>query len=177
MRFPLRGRAARLAIAGLATAVAVSLGLYLAQTSGASANKYGTLPSWLPKATTPVGRVVTASAAHPALAIEGDTVRLVLAHGSALATAVGPAVPASGLSPVPATIRCTFTLTLAHLSGTVPIRGFMLMDEYGNQYRPAVTVHGSVITLTAVLPSGAGQLLWAPAGVHVVSWDFDVEVD
>lgn len=179
MKLALRGRAGRLAVAGLLAvlAVASSAYLYLAQGSGAAANAYGPLPTWLPKATTPVGRVVTASAAHPALAIEGDTVRMALAHGSALATLVGPDMPGSGKLPVPETVRCTFTLKLARESGTVPLRGFTLLDEYGNTYRPAVTVHGSVITLITVLPTGSGQLRWTPDGVPVASWDFDVEVD
>jgi hypothetical protein len=34
------------------------------------------------------------------------------------------------------------------------------------------------LTVTTVLPTGNGQLRWAPAGARpVVSWDFDVEID
>ena len=72
----------------------MSIGL-VASDSGGSADNAG-LPSWLPKASVPVGRVVTASATHPWLAIEGDSVMVKLTHGSSLVTVVGPAVTPSG---------------------------------------------------------------------------------
>jgi hypothetical protein len=176
VKFPLRGRASRLAIAGL-LAVAASVGIYLAvPSSGSSASAYGTLPSWLPTATIPVGRVVTASPGHPALAIEGDTVRVVLPHGSALATLVGPQVPPFKI-PIPQTVKTTFILTLGHVTGTVPDSGLILLDAAGHAYRPVITRHGDTLTLTAVMATGSGQLRWAPAGKVVVSWEFSVEVD
>ena len=65
-------------------------------TKTASTAKYGGLPSWLPKATVPVGRIVHASLSHSVLGIEGDTVAVTLAGGGVYATAVGPSVPESG---------------------------------------------------------------------------------
>jgi hypothetical protein len=183
-----------LAAIGALAVIAVSAGLYLTLSGGGSAPaRYGGLPSWLPTPATPVGRTVTASPAHPWLAIEGDTVRVLLARGHAMATAVGPAVPEEGQFPVPATSPCTFTITFADVSGTVPLSpaAFTILDELGKLHHPQVTAQsgrpvpaeataGSPLTLTikAVLPTGGGQLRWAPQGPSpVVSWDFDVEID
>jgi hypothetical protein len=95
----------------------------------------------------------------------------------------------SRIYPVPATTPSTFTVTFAHASGSVPLSpaAFTIRDEFGHLHRPrvdgapptlAVPV-GRLVTLTisAVLPTGNGQLTWTPAGKPVVSWDFDVEVD
>ena len=141
----------------------------------------------------PVGRMVKASAASPRLAIEGDTVSVYVARGHVLATAVGPAVPAEGQVPVPSTSPCTFTVTLARASGTVPLAAaaFTIVDEFGHLHHPQVTAGngrpapadiaaGTTVTLIVkdVLPTGNGQLRWAPQTAKpIVSWDFDVEID
>jgi hypothetical protein len=154
---------------------------------------YGGIPSWLPTPKVQVGRVVTASAAHPWLAIEGDTVLVHLARGQVQATAVGPAVPSEGQFPLPQTTICTFTVTLTRASGVVPLRAsaFSILDELGRLHRPRVTAPGGgplpatvtpgqtvVLTVRDRLPTGNGQLRWAPGTVKpIVSWDFDVEID
>jgi hypothetical protein len=154
---------------------------------------YGQIPSWLPKAKVPVGRVVVASAAHPRLAIEGDTVSAELAHGHVLVTAVGPSVPEEGQFPVPPTSACTFLVTFTAPTGTIPLKAdaFTILDEFGSLHQPKVTGlpgatgsrqerPGRTVTLRvyAVLPTGNGQLRWAPQGkTPLVSWDFDVEID
>ena len=161
--------------------------------SGGSSAGYGTIPSWLPKATVPVGRTVTATTAHPWLAVEGDTVSVHLARGRAEATTVGPAVPEEGRFPVPATSPCTFTVTFAVASGIVPLRAsaFTIVDELGRLHHPQVKMRGGgplpshippgrtvSLTLKDVLPTGNGRLRWAPDGARpIVSWDFDVEID
>ena len=181
-------------IVGVAVALAISAGLYLARPASSTASaKYGELPSWLPTPAVSVGRVVVASAAHPRLAIEGDTVSVQLAGGQVMATAVGPEVPEEGQFPVPATTPCTFIVTFAQASGTIPLQAtaFTILDELGHLHHPQVTTpaggtwpaglpSGQTITLTvkAVLPTGNGQLRWSPSGrPPVVSWDFDVEID
>ncbi len=142
---------------------------------------------------TDVGRIEPASAAHPWLAIEGDAVSVTVAGGRTLATVVGPRIPRRGGVPAPPTTRCTFTITLTDTSGEVPLRGgaFTIVDEYGQVHHPRVTVSGGgsppstvapghtvSLTASAMLPTGNGQLRWAPAGTRpIVSWDFDVEVD
>jgi hypothetical protein len=41
-----------------------------------------------------------------------------------------------------------------------------------------VAGHPVTLTLSAALPTGNGQLRWAPLGGRAVaSWDFDVEID
>ncbi|MGO9248723.1 MAG: hypothetical protein ACLQQB_08665 [Solirubrobacteraceae bacterium] len=141
-----------------------------------------------------MNRVVQASRAHPALAIQGDSVSVDLAHGRrVLATAVGPETPEQGRFPVPATSPCTFIVTFAHISGAIPIgaAAFTLIDERGHVRHPRVTAMnggqpprilrpGRPVSLRVydVLPTGDGGLTWAPGGGRpIVSWDFDVEID
>jgi hypothetical protein len=181
-----------LALAGLAAAAAYWENTQPAKPAASSSARYGGLPSWLPGAQVPTGRVVEASAAHPWLAIEGDTVSVHLARGQVLATAVGPAVPAEGQFPVPSTSPCSFTVTLGRAAGTVPIRpaDFTIIDELGRLHHPRVTAPGGpppeeaapgrTVTLIVrdVLPVGSGMLRWSPGTARpVVSWDFDVEID
>jgi hypothetical protein len=169
---------------------AVSIGLVVSQ-SGGSAN--GGLPSWLPNSSVAVGRVVTATAAHPWLAIEGDSVVVKLATGTSLVTAVGPAVANQGQFPVPSTTPCSFTITLHTSAGMVPIAApaFTITDQYGQLHQPVVSLPGGgplpavarpgrtiTLTLSTVLPTGSGTLRWAPTGHRaIVAWDFNVEVD
>ena len=137
--------------------------------------------------------MAAASAEHPWLAIEGDTVLVHLARGQVLATAVGPAVPSEGQFPLPRTSPCTFTITLTRASGLVPLRAsaFSIVDELGRLHHPRVTTQDGgplpatitpgqtvVVTVRDTLPTGNGQLRWAPGTVKpIVSWDFDVEID
>jgi len=149
---------------------------------------------WLTRAAVPAADpVVTATASRPRLAIEGDTVAVRLRSGRAMVTAVGPAVPEEGQSPVPATSPCTFTITLAAVRGSIPLasRDFTFLGEHGARNGARVTlrnggrlprriVAGRPVTLkvSAVLPVGNGQLRWTPSGARpTVSWDFDVEID
>jgi hypothetical protein len=164
-----------------------------ASSSGAAPAKYGGLPSWLPKATVPVGKVVKADGAHPVLAIEGDAVAVDLAGARVLATAVGPSVPQNGRGPVPSSSPCTFVVTFAHASGVIPLsaRAFTFIDELGHVRHPQVTAlvgggssrtltrgHTLSLSLRDVLPTGNGRLTWAPdGGQPIVSWDFAVELD
>jgi hypothetical protein len=158
-----------------------------------SASTYGGLPSWLPKAKVPVGRIQHAGAGHKVLAIQGDTVMVGLRTGRATVTTVGPVVPEEGRFPVPATSPCQFSVTFAAGRGAVPLRSaaFTILDELGHLHRPRITLRGGgpmpallppgrivTLTLSAVLPTGGGRLRWAPEGGRpLVAWDFDVEID
>ncbi|HVP75000.1 MAG TPA: hypothetical protein VMS63_03180 [Gaiellaceae bacterium] len=173
-------------------ALAASAAVFSTRFSG-SPGGYGEIPSWLPKSTIPVGRVVQASTARPWLAVEGDTISVHLAHGRVLATAVGPAVPEEGRFPLPSTSPCTFTVTFAAASGVVPLgsTAFTIIDELGHLHHPRVSLRGGgspplrltpgrtvSLTVRDVLPTGNGRLRWAPEGATpIVSWDFDVEID
>ena len=193
-----RGAGFRAAAAALGVAVVAVAGIttFVVTRPGpppaAPVQTYGGLPSWLPKPSVPVGRVVTASAAHPKLAIQGDTVRVLLTGAQVLATAVGPQVPEEGKFPVPETTRCTFTITFAKATGTFTLRAadFAAVDERGQLHRlrlhlrgggplPAQVTAGQTVSviMTGRLPTGNGQLIWAPDGRNTVSWDFSVEID
>jgi hypothetical protein len=158
----------------------------------ASKAKYGGIPSWLPRPRVRVNRIVTATAAHPRLAIEGDTVAVHLPRGRVMMTAVGPQVPEEGRFPVPQTTPCRFAVTFASVHGSIPIdaRAFSFLSEHGRVHRARVTLRGGgvptrvaaghpvTLILSAVLPTGNGQLRWRPlSGRPIVSWDFDVEID
>ena len=179
---------AAVAVAGITTFVVTRPG----PPPGSAVQTYGGLPSWLPKPSVPVGRVVTASAAHPKLAIQGDTVRVLLTGAQVLATTVGPQVPEEGKFPVPEATRCTFTITFAKATGTFTLRAadFATVDERGQLHRlrlhlrgggplPAQVTAGQTVSviMTGGLPTGNGQLIWAPDGRNTVSWDFSVEID
>ncbi len=164
-----------------------------ASSTGHSSARYGGIPSWLPKARVPVGRVVHATEARPALAIEGDSVSVSLARGQVLATAVGPSVPEEGRFPVPATSPCTFIVTFAAASGAVPLSpaAFTIVDELGRVHHPRVTAMGGgpmprqvapgrsvSLSVYDVLPTGNGSVDWTPTGARpIVAWDFEVEID
>ncbi len=169
-------------------AAAAALGVFLGRSGGTPDATYGGIPSWLPKPTVHVGRVVVASAAHPWRAIEGDVVSVHLARGRVRALVVGPAVPEEGQFPVPATTPCTFTVTLDRAAGVVPLRAsaFTIVDEVGKIHHPRIVralparvAPGRTVmfNVKAVLPTGNGRLRWSPEGTLVVSWDFDVEID
>jgi len=192
-RFILAGALVCVTAAIACVAVSTSAGSG-AHRPAASAH-YGAIPSWLPKARVPVNRIVRASQRHPWLAIEGDTVDVTLAGGSADMTAVGPQVPPADIATVPLKTRvpCTFDVTFARAGGTIPLRAssFTILDELGQLHHPKVTLLGGgrvpshlgaggpvTLSVSAVLPVGAGTLRWTPLPTKpIVSWDFDVEVD
>lgn len=187
------GSRLRLIVPVVAAVALAAAGYFAFAGNSTPAAKYGQIPSWLPTAKIPVGRLVTASAARPWLAVQGDTVVVRLARGRVHALTVGPTVPEEGQFPVPKTTPCSFLMTFTAASGTVPInpKAFTIADELGHIHRPTVTrigggrppaqvLPGHTVTLAvrAVLPTGDGALRWAPQGTTpVVSWDFDVEID
>lgn len=174
-------------------AVPVSVAPASAAPPAASNPTYGTLPSWLPKATVPVGRVVQASVTHPWIGIEGDTVVVHLAGHRVDATLVGPQVPKQGQFPLPKTTPCTFFLTLTHATGQIPITAahLAIFDARGHRYAPriraltgaAAPTHvgsGQSVTmrLDTVLPTGAGEVVWTTDGTApLVSYEFVTEID
>lgn len=193
-------RPGQVILAGLAVLAVAAAGLILlkatarpAPAARASAARYGGLPAWLPKPTVPVGRVVHASAAHPALGIEGDAIVVHVGSAEVKATAVGPQVPEEGKFPVPTTSPCTFIVTFAAASAAIPLRAadFTVLDEDGRLHylritamaggpEPGRVLPGQTVSLamSAVLPTGSGTLRWSLGSSRpVASWDFDVEID
>jgi hypothetical protein len=167
----------------------------------AASLKYGQIPAWLPKPTPPTNQIVTATAAHPVLgAIEGNTVNAHLSHGSALVTAVGPAIPNWVASEVQSgnwndssTAPSTFTVTFVSPKGVVPLKAsaFSILTGQGQIIHPAlIGPHGAppaaratpgkpiTVTLKVGLGEGDGALRWAPAGEKVlVAWFYHLELD
>lgn len=148
-------------------------------------------PAFLPKTTEPVDRVVTASATHPQLAVQGIAVKVDLPGGHVLAKVSGPNVPPF-VAPPPPAVTATFDISLSQASGRIPIRlrDFTITDQLGRTFRtslvagekppPAVVSPGRTVAfrVTAVMPTGEGRLHWSPTrGAPVVSWDFIVEND
>lgn len=165
----------------------------LRQNSDANA-KYGGIPTGLQgKQAPPPNQVLSASADHPAIAIQGNSVALHLAGGSALATAVGPDVPDRIQGSADLHTPATWDLTFANVHGTVPIsrRMFTITDEQGMLLLPRVSVVGGgplpasvpagrpfTVQLSTVVSVGDGKLRYAPSGgAWLAEWDFDVETD
>ena len=173
--------------------VAVAVVVSATGCSGSSSPpKYGTLPSFLPKSSIQPDSVLTGTADRPALTSEGDAVRVVLPHGSVLATVSGPAVPGEGLPQQNVATTCTWTVTLRDAKGTVPVRvaDFTALDHLGGLSHPYVLAgttappaalkpgQTATFTLRTVMRTGEGLIRWAPASAHILSsWDFTVEID
>jgi hypothetical protein len=150
--------------------------------------------SWLPKQQLdhPVDRTFVGTVAHPALTVQGDFVEVRAPGFSALAVVNGPVVPGEGL-PVQRTFTtCTWTITLSHIVGRVPIAvaDFDSIDHFQTVYKPSVVpgqptlppflTSGQHLTfqIRAVMPVGEGLMRWAPDGNHIVAkWDYQVEND
>ncbi len=155
--------------------------------------RYGGVPADLRgKQAAPVDQLLSATATHPVIAIQGNGVKLHLAHGSALATAVGPDVPdriqGSGDLHTPA----TWDLTFADVHGTIPIAAsrFTITDEQGSLLRPRLSAAAAplpktvpagrpfTLKLRTTISIGDGKLRFAPSGGRwLAEWDFDVETD
>lgn len=180
-------------MSGLVAGLGISLAGLLAACGSTSPHPklgFGTLPAFIPTTTTPVDRVVTASVARPALAVQGVAVNVNLPAGHVLGLVTGPTVPPF-VTPPPPAVTATFTVALSHASGSVPVRlsDFTITDQLGRTFEPTLVVGekhppatvspGATVTfqVTAVMPTGEGRIHWSPGGKLVASWDFIVEND
>ena len=156
--------------------------------------QYGGIPKDIrDRQAAPANQVLSASAAQPADAIQGVSVRLHLAHGTALATVVGPDVPTRIQGTSDLHTPAVWDLTFADVHGTIPIaaRQFSITDEQGELLSPRVSVlggaslphtvpasHPFTLRLRTRVSVGDGKLRYAPTGGHWLSeWDFNVETD
>lgn len=153
---------------------------------------YGSLPTFLPTEAARADSVLTGSVARPALTVEGDAVDVVTPQGTVEVTVAGPEVPGAGLPYQAPSTTCTWTVTMARASGTIPISvdAFNSLDHLGAVYRPkpvpgqpkppAAVKPGQTVTfeLRVVMVVGEGVMRYAPDGTHIAaSWDFVVEND
>ena len=119
----------------------------------------------------PVDQLVVGTVAHPALTVEGDYVEVQAPTFSVLAVVNGPVVPGEGLPVQQMFTTCTWTISLSHVRGTVPIgvADFDSIDHLQTVYKPTLvpgeqlptTLHaGQSLTfkLRAVMPVGEGLL-------------------
>ncbi len=158
------------------------------------ATPLGSYPSFLPASTLhqPTDSVLTGTAQRPALANEGDAVRVKTPGFSVLATVTGPQVPGEGLPFQARADTCTWVVTLSGATRSVPISAadFTAIDDQNNVYKPAfvpgqpkpptVLKPGQKVSfeLRAVEATGEGLMRWAPDGHDIVAkWDFVVEND
>ncbi|MGO8861975.1 MAG: hypothetical protein ACLQRH_14585 [Acidimicrobiales bacterium] len=150
--------------------------------------------SWLPKQQLdhPVDRTLVGTYADPALTVEGDFVEVRTATFSALAVMNGPVVPGEGLPHQASFTTCTWTISLSHVVGRVPISvaDFDSIDHSQTVFKPylvpgertpptvVTTGHDLTFQIRSVMPVGEGLLRWAPDGDHIVAkWDYQVEND
>jgi hypothetical protein len=139
-----------------------------------------------------VDQTLVGTLAHPALTVEGDYVKARAATFSALALVNGPVVPGEGLPYQANFTTCTWTISLSHIVGKVPLAmaDFDSIDHRGVVFKPYLVPGqpklphflrpGQSITfeIRAVMPVGEGLMRWAPDGNHIIAkWDYQVEND
>jgi hypothetical protein len=150
--------------------------------------------SWLPaqQLRHPIDQMAVGTVARPALTVEGIPVEVKTASFSALAVVTGPVVPGEGLPVQASFTTCTWTVTLSHVVGRVPVSvaDFDSIDHAQTVYKPylvpgerplpASVGTGQRLTfqIRAVMPVGEGLMRWAPDGNDIVAkWDYRVEND
>jgi len=153
-----------------------------------------TYPSFLPKKTLNpnVDATLVGTVTKPALTVEGLAVKVETSHFEVLITVSGPIVPGEGLPVQADATTCTWTVTMGHATGNVPvsIADFHSVDHLGSVFLmglvpgakppPAVLHPGQRLTfqLRAYELVGDGEMQWAPDHRHVVAdWDYTVEND
>jgi hypothetical protein len=197
-----KGWATRSSPSGVRTALIVgafvvlfaALGLGIYGFTASRQVNYANPASWLPKQQLdhPIDQTIVGTVAHPAITVEGDYVKVRTPTFSALALVTGPVVPGEGLPKQTAFTTCTWTISLSHVVGRVPIAvaDFDSIDHSQTVFKPYLlpgeaapptALHtGQTLTfkLRGVMPVGEGLLRWAPDGNNIVAkWDYQVEND
>jgi hypothetical protein len=151
-------------------------------------------PSFLPAKTLNASddRVLTGTAAKPALTVEGDGVDVRTSGWSVRVVVSGPVVPGEGLPYQPPDTTCTWTVTMTDATGPVPISlaDFNSIDHLGQIYH-LTFVQGQPVPPSTLTPGrtisfkvrgyeavGEGLMRWAPLKQKIVAmWDYEVEND
>jgi hypothetical protein len=178
------------AVVALAATLAWGVNSLVAQ----PARRFADPSSWLPKQQLghPVDQLLVGTVAHPALTVVGDTVEVKTPAFSALAEVNGPEVPGEGGPVQPQFVTCTWTFSITHVEGTVPISlaDFDSIDAAQTAFKPGLvpgqralpaslhTGQSLSFRIRSVMPIGEGLFRWAPDGDHIVAkWDYQVEND
>lgn len=183
----------RIVMGGVVAILLACIGVGIYGLAGRPTTNYSDPRSWLPKQQLdqPVDRTVVGTVSAPALAIVGAEVLVKTPTFTALATVTGPLVPGEGLSFQASFTTCTWTVSIWHVTGRLPlaIADFDTIDHTGTAIQPALVVGQdmpSVLTtgqrasfqIRAVMPVGEGLMRWAPDGNNIVAkWDYQVEND
>lgn len=183
----------RIVMGGVVAILLACIGVGIYGLAGRPTTNYSDPRSWLPKQQLdqPVDRTVVGTVSAPALAIVGAEVLVKTPTFTALATVTGPLVPGEGLSFQASFTTCTWTVSIWHVTGRLPlaIADFDTIDHTGTVVQPALVVGQdmpSVLTtgqrasfqIRAVMPVGEGLMRWAPDGNNIVAkWDYQVEND
>lgn len=171
------------------------------QRTAGRVTSYGHLPKWLPKLSTVAPKLEVATATKPILSeAQGYTVHAVLRSGATDITAVGPQIPGwvasyvqSGVWPAAKPVPATFVVTLASVTGSVPVSAaaFTVLTDGGQILHPKVAAMGAGavpaelhpgqhlnLKVTTSVPEGSGSIRWAPLGRRVlVGWIYQLELD
>jgi hypothetical protein len=156
------------------------------------------MPSFIPRNTIAVNRIVTATRSHPQLAIAGDSVVLDLGSGHTLATMNGPLYNNKYVGSNDPTVPAQFLLTFTRTQGTIPLApsDFTILDQLGNNIVPRIRVEGGgvlpkqlasgrrlTLIMSTIIAAGDGSIVYNPTGIvrpghrPLVGWDFIVEDD
>jgi hypothetical protein len=156
------------------------------------------IPGFIPRDTTAVNRIVTATPGHPQLAIAGDSVVLKLASGRALATLNGPLYNNKYVGSNDPTVPAQFVLSFTNVRGALPLApsDFTILDQLGNNIVPSIRVQGGgalpkqlepgrrlTLIMSTIIAAGDGSIVYNPTGIAkaghkpLVGWDFIVEDD
>ena len=156
------------------------------------------IPGFIPRDTTAVNRVVTATPGQPQLAIAGDSVVLDLASGHALATMNGPLYNNKYVGTNDPTVPAQFLLSFTNVRGTLPLApaDFTILDQLGHNIVPLIRVKGGgalpkqlepgqrlTLVMSTIIATGDGSIVYNPTGIAkaghkpLVGWDFIVEDD
>jgi hypothetical protein len=155
-------------------------------------------PSFIPRDTVAVNRIVTATRSHPQLAIAGDSVVLDVASGHTLARMNGPLYNNKYVGTNDPTVPAQFQLTFTKTHGTIPLApdDFTILDQLGNNIVPTIRVQGGgalpkqldsgqplTLIMSTIIAAGDGSIVYNPTGIvkpghkPLVGWDFIVEDD
>jgi hypothetical protein len=156
------------------------------------------IPSFIPRDTVAVNRIVTATQSHPQLAIAGDSVVLDLPTGNTLATMNGPLYNNKYVGTNDPTVPARFLLVFTRTHGTIPLApdDFTILDQLGNNIVPQIRVQGGgalpkqlnsgqrlTLIMSTIISAGDGSIVYNPTGIAkaghrpLAGWDFIVEDD